>query len=80
MPELEGNVLDIAVNLDIVEKSGAWFSYNGTRIGQGRENAKQYLRDNPEVCNEIEAKVRENYMTAFDKSLSESIEKIDEDE
>ena len=76
----EGNVLDIAVNLDIVEKSGAWFSYNGTRIGQGRENAKQYLRDNPEVCNEIEAKVRENYMAAFDKSLSESIEKIDEDE
>ena len=76
----EGNVLDIGVNLNIVEKSGAWFSYNGTRIGQGRENVKQYLRDNPEVCNEIEAKIRENYAAAFDKSLSESIEKIDEDD
>ena len=72
--------LDIAVNLDIIEKSGSWFSYNGTRIAQGRENVKQYLKDNPTVCDEIEAKVRENYATAFDKSLSESIEKIDEDE
>lgn len=76
----EGNILDIAVNLNIVEKSGAWFSYDGTRIGQGRENAKQYFRDNPEICNEVEAKIRENYSTAFDKSLSESIEKIDEDD
>ena len=74
----EGNVLDIAVNLDIVEKAGAWFSYNGTRIGQGRENVKQYLKDNPETCNEIEAKVRENYATAFDKSLSENISEDDE--
>jgi len=75
----EGNVLDIGVNLDIVEKSGAWFSYNGTRIGQGRENVKQYLRDNPEVCKEIEAKIRENYATAFDKSLSENISEEDDD-
>ena len=76
----EGNVLDIGVNLNIVEKAGAWFSYNGTRIGQGRENAKQYLKDNPTVCAEIETKIRENYNDAFDKSLSESIEKISEDE
>ncbi len=76
----EGNVLDIGVNLNIVEKAGAWFSYNGTRIGQGRENAKQYLKDNPATCAEIEAKIRENYNAAFDKSLSESIEKINEDE
>ena len=76
----EGNVLDIGVNLNIVEKAGAWFSYNGTRIGQGRENAKQYLKDNPTVCAEIEAKIKENYNDAFDKSLSESIEKISEDE
>ena len=76
----EGNVLDIGVNLNIVEKSGAWFSYSGTRIGQGRENAKQYLKDNPTVCAEIEAKIRENYNDAFDKSLSESIEKISDDE
>ena len=76
----EGNVLDIGVNLDIVEKAGAWFSYNGTRIGQGRENVKQYLKDNPQICNEIESKIRENYATAFDKSLSESIEKMDDDD
>jgi recombination protein RecA len=65
----EGNVLDIGVNLEIIEKSGAWFSYNGTRIGQGRENVKQYLKENPEICNEIEKKIRENFTTAFDKSL-----------
>ena len=45
----EGNILDIAVNLDIIEKSGSWFGYNGERIGQGRENVKKYLVDNPEV-------------------------------
>ena len=61
----EGNVLDIGVNLNIVEKAGAWFSYNGTRIGQGRENAKQYLKDNPTVCAEIETKIRENYRSLF---------------
>ncbi len=76
----EGNILDIAVNLDIVEKAGAWFSYNGTRIGQGRENAKQYLKDNPEICAEIEKKVRDNYATAFDRSLTEELEKVDDDD
>ncbi len=54
----ESNVLDVAVNMDIVEKAGAWFSYDGNRIGQGRENVKQYLKENPEICNEIEAKIR----------------------
>ena len=49
-----GNILDIAVSLDIVEKSGSWFSYNGNRIGQGRENVKKYLEENPEILNEIE--------------------------
>mgnify|MGYP004635422507 FL=1 len=76
----EGNILDIAVNLDIVEKAGAWFSYNGTRIGQGRENAKQFLKDNPEICAEIEKKVRDNYATAFDRSLTEELEKVDDDD
>lgn len=69
----EGNVLDIGVNLNIVEKSGAWFSYNGNRIGQGRENVKQYLIDNPDICNEIEQKIRENYQAAFDKSLNDEL-------
>ncbi len=67
----EGNILDIAVNLDIIEKSGSWFSYNGERIGQGRENAKDYLVQNPKVAEEIEKKIRENYAAAFEKSLGE---------
>ena len=76
----EGNILDIGVNLNIVEKAGAWFSYNGTRIGQGRENVKQYLKDNPEICNEIEKKVRAKYSEAFDMSLNDELDKIDDDE
>ena len=57
----EGDVLDLAVDLDIVQKSGAWFSYDGNRIGQGRENVKNYLIENPAICLEIENKVREHY-------------------
>ncbi|MHB8063905.1 MAG: recombinase RecA [Ruminiclostridium sp.] len=57
----EGNVLDIAVNMEIVNKSGAWFSYNGQRIGQGRENSKQYLKENPSLCLELEKLVRSNF-------------------
>lgn len=53
-----GDVLDLAVNEDIVEKSGAWFAYKGSKIGQGRENAKKYLKENPEVFAEIEQLVR----------------------
>ena len=70
----EGNILDLAVNLDIIEKSGSWFSYNGNRIGQGRENVKKYLVENPEVMQEVEKKVRANFDTAFEKSLGEEIE------
>ena len=65
----EGNILDIAVNLEIIDKSGSWFSYNGDRIGQGRENAKTYLLSNPKIAEEIEEKIRKNYETAFEKSL-----------
>ena len=57
----EGDILDLAVNENIVEKSGAWFSYEGERIGQGRENAKQYLAEHPELLERIEAKVLEKY-------------------
>ncbi len=59
----EGDILDLAASNNIVVKSGAWFSYNGDKIGQGRENAKQYLIDHPDIMNEIEAKVREVYFT-----------------
>lgn len=57
----EGDILDLAVKENIVEKSGAWFAYGNAKIGQGRENAKIYLQDNPAVCLEIENKVRERY-------------------
>lgn len=57
----EGDILDLASNVGIINKSGAWFAYEGNKIGQGRENAKQYLRDNPAVCDEIENKVREHF-------------------
>ncbi len=60
----EGSLLDMAVTRDIIHKSGAWFSYNDQRIGQGRENAKQYLSDNPEVANEIEALIRKEMANA----------------
>ena len=55
----EGNLLDIAADMKLVSKTGSWYSYNGERIGQGRENAKEYLRTNPEVCAELERKIRE---------------------
>ncbi len=67
----EGNILDIAVNLNIIEKSGSWFSYQGNRLGQGRENVKQYLKDNPELMIEVEEKIRDNFAQAFEKSLGE---------
>ncbi|MBQ8934655.1 MAG: recombinase RecA [Lachnospiraceae bacterium] len=53
-----GDLIDLAVREDLVEKSGAWFAYNGSKIGQGRENAKQYLADNPEIMEEIDHKLR----------------------
>lgn len=57
----EGDILDLAAGLDIINKSGAWYAYNGDKIGQGRENAKTYLSTHPEVMEEIEAKVRGHY-------------------
>ena len=74
-----GNILDMAVNLDIIEKSGSWFSYNGDRIGQGRENVKKYLRENPKLLEEVEEKVRANFAKAFEQSLGEEIEEDDDE-
>ena len=76
----EGNILDIAVNLDIIEKSGSWFSYKGERIGQGRENVKKYLVDNPEVAKEVEEKIRANFTEAFENSLGDEEEKEEEEQ
>ena len=74
----EGNILDMAVNLDIVEKAGSWFSYNGSKIGQGRENVKKYLAENPDVMGEVEKKLRDNFAKAFEQSLGDN--EKDEDE
>ncbi|MFT8871303.1 MAG: recombinase RecA [Sporolactobacillus sp.] len=57
----EGEILDIGAELDIVEKSGSWYSYNKERLGQGRENAKLFLKENPEIKQEIRQKIREHY-------------------
>ena len=65
----EGEILDAAVKLDIIEKSGSWFSYNGSKIGQGRDNAKEFLRQNPELAEEIAAQVMAN----ADKLLNSKI-------
>jgi len=53
-----GEILDLGVKAGLVEKSGAWFSYDSIRIGQGRENAKTYLKENPELCDRLEAAIR----------------------
>jgi recombination protein RecA len=57
----EGDILDLAASIDVVNKSGAWYAYNGDKIGQGRENTKLYLAAHPEILEEIEAKVRAHY-------------------
>lgn len=75
----EGSILDVAVNLEIVEKSGAWFSYSGQRIGQGRENAKQFLKENKEITREIEKKIRDNYSQAFVKSINAHVDNDEDD-
>ncbi|HHU83458.1 MAG: recombinase RecA [Clostridium sp.] len=74
----EGNTLDVAVNLDIVNKSGSWYSYNGQKIGQGRENSKQFLKDNPDILKEIEEKIRQNYNQAFLMSVDAHADNDDE--
>ena len=57
----EGDMLDLAADCNVVNKSGAWYAYNGEKIGQGRENAKQFLKEHPEIRDEIEKKVRAHY-------------------
>ena len=73
----EGDILDLAANIDIITKSGAWYSYEGEKIGQGRENAKTYLRENPEFRDMIEAKVREHYFSNDEEETDEKSDKTD---
>ena len=69
----EGEMIDLGVKLDLVEKSGAWFSYNNIRIGQGRENAKQYLKDHPDMHKDLEAKIRASSNTNTTNFVGEEI-------
>ncbi|HBA63667.1 MAG TPA: recombinase RecA [Lachnospiraceae bacterium] len=77
----EGDILDLAANIDVINKSGAWYAYNGNKIGQGRENAKQYLTEHPEIMEEVEKKVRVHYhllpeeeLKAFEAAQAEKAE------
>lgn len=79
----EGDVLDLAVNAGIVNKSGAWYAYEGDKIGQGRENAKTYIHENPAFFDMLEAKVRDFYFTQpedDDAAVQEDSEKLEADE
>jgi len=73
-----GELIDLGVAAEIVEKSGAWYSYNSQRLGQGRENSKQFLRDNPPIAEEIEASLRQNAGLIADQFLKNSDPEIDE--
>ena len=76
----EGSLLDLGVDLDIIEKSGSWFSYNGEKIGQGRENAKKYILEHPKMAEEVEKKVRDNFSQAFENALVDGEVEDDEEE
>ena len=65
----EGSILDMAVNNKIINKTGAWYSYGDIRIGQGRENARAFLKDNPELCREIETKLRALIETSSEEPM-----------
>lgn len=71
-----GDILDLAADNSIVNKSGAWYAYEGNKIGQGRENVKQYLRDNPEICAQIERKVRELFNLEEAPEKEEKVEEM----
>ena len=66
-----GEILDLGVELDIVNKSGSWFSYDGNKLGQGRDAVKQLLADNPELSEEIEGKIRDKVSGKADQDLQE---------
>ena len=74
-----GEILDLAANIGLVEKSGAWYSYNGDRIGQGRENAKNFLKDNPEIALKIEQEIRSHGKENKAKEENEKVDVVEEE-
>lgn len=75
----EGDILDLATNINLVNKSGAWYAYSGNKIGQGRENAKNYLTEHPDVMEELEAKVRAHYHIDGSAAEDDGAEKKEEE-
>ena len=73
----EGDILDLATSINAVNKSGAWYAYNGDKIGQGRENAKTYLREHPEIMEELEKKVRDHYKPKEEEEEEQMEKKTD---
>ena len=71
----EGDILDLAVSINLVNKSGSWFSYNSEKIGQGRENAKAYLTEHPEIMDELEQKIRAHYHIGGEEEAAEENKK-----
>lgn len=75
-----GEIIDFAVTLGLMEKSGAWYACNGQKVGQGKENARQYLKDNPALAEELEAKIRQHFIEDAKKTgRSKSNQKVDEE-
>ncbi|XJZ29054.1 hypothetical protein ACF5W4_07190 [Bacillota bacterium Lsc_1132] len=66
----EGEIIDLGAELDIIQKSGSWYSYNDERLGQGRENAKLFLKENPDVRLEIQQKIRDHYGLDGEKTIT----------
>jgi recombination protein RecA len=75
----EGEVLEIGVNLGVLEKSGAWYIYNGDRLGQGKDNARDFLKENAALAKEIEGKIREKAGVAASKPIAKAEEEVVED-
>ena len=76
----EGDLIDLAVKVDAVQKSGAWYAYKGEKIGQGRENAKTFLREHPEIMAEVEVQVREYYGLPADTVVETAVQAADTEE
>lgn len=75
----EGNILDVAAELEIIKKSGAWYSYDGAKIGQGRDNTRQYMKDNPDFCKMIADKIREKMNPDRERVVVEKAENTEKD-
>ena len=77
---LEGEIIDEGVNLNLIEKAGSWYSYKGEKIGQGKDNAREYLKDNPEISNEIESLIRDqSKISEANQDLPEIQDMVEED-